>query len=180
MNITTLNTIGLDGVIIKKGGGSTPTPPSGGGTELEGEYYLVRPNGWYWKFTDELNNASDNDYMNTTLMVSIVIGKVYDTIDGLGLSTNVQNDHSLTYRNIGMLQASYQDKLEVARKLIAFREACPVVLDMGEVHIEANSIFETVNLAMGTMTEVEFEAMMLAEYGLQRITKEEYESLITA
>ena len=29
MNITTLNTIGMDGVIIKKGG-TTPTPPSGG------------------------------------------------------------------------------------------------------------------------------------------------------
>lgn len=36
MNITTLNTIGLDGVIIKKGGGS-PTPPSGGGGSVK--YY---------------------------------------------------------------------------------------------------------------------------------------------
>ena len=35
MNITTLNTIGLDGVIIKKGG-TTPTPPSGGSGESGG------------------------------------------------------------------------------------------------------------------------------------------------
>ena len=33
MNITTLNTIGLDGVIIKKGGGATP--PSGGDSNIE-------------------------------------------------------------------------------------------------------------------------------------------------
>jgi hypothetical protein len=39
-----------DGINLDSG--STPTPPSGGGgTELEGEYFLVKPNGRYWKFT---------------------------------------------------------------------------------------------------------------------------------
>ena len=42
MNITTLNTIGLDGVIIKKGGGS-PTPPSGG--ERNVRYYKAEDLG---------------------------------------------------------------------------------------------------------------------------------------
>lgn len=37
------------GVIIKKG--TAPTPPSGGGEVLEGEYFLAKPNGRYWKFT---------------------------------------------------------------------------------------------------------------------------------
>ena len=36
MGITTLNTIGMDGVIIKKGGGgTTPTPPGGGDSNIE-------------------------------------------------------------------------------------------------------------------------------------------------
>ena len=153
---------------------------SGGGGELEGEYYLARPNGWYWKITDELNNASDDDYMPTIIGFSLLYGKVYDTIRDLGLGIVTQNDHILTYRNIGMLQARQQSKLEVDRSLIAFREACPVTIDTGEVYIEANSVFELMNLTMGTMTEVEFEAMALAEFGLQRITKEEYESLIIA
>lgn len=49
MNTTTLNMTTLDGgVIIKKG--TAPAPPSGGG-ELEGEYFLAKSNGRYWKFS---------------------------------------------------------------------------------------------------------------------------------
>ena len=41
MNITTLNVISLDGGrIIRKGGGSTPTPPSGGGESASTIEYL--------------------------------------------------------------------------------------------------------------------------------------------
>lgn len=48
MNTTTLNMTTLDGgVIIKRG--TAPAPPSGGEV-LEGEYYLAKPNGWYWKW----------------------------------------------------------------------------------------------------------------------------------
>lgn len=43
MGITTLNTIGMDGVIIKKGGGS-PTPPSGGDKTLYFDVSNVDPN----------------------------------------------------------------------------------------------------------------------------------------
>lgn len=47
MNVTTLNMTTLDGnVIIKKGGGGTPTPPSGG--ERDGwKYYLLNWDGLY-------------------------------------------------------------------------------------------------------------------------------------
>lgn len=38
------------GVIIKKE--TAPAPPSGGGgADLEGEYFLAKPNGRYWKFS---------------------------------------------------------------------------------------------------------------------------------
>lgn len=53
MNKVLLNVVNLDGgkVIIKKGGSSGGGNSGGGGTELEGEYFLAKPNGRYWKFT---------------------------------------------------------------------------------------------------------------------------------
>ena len=65
MNTTTLNMTTLDGgVIIKKG--TAPAPPSGGEV-LEGEYFLAKPNGRYWK----LNFITEETITNSLLYNSL-------------------------------------------------------------------------------------------------------------
>lgn len=55
---------------------------------------------------------------------------------------------------------------------------CSVAIDE-QTTIVGDSVFEIINQLI-PMTEVELEAFMLENMFLQRITKEEYESLITA
>ena len=60
MNIATLNMSSLDGdvILIKGSGGS-----GGGGADLEGEYFLAKPNGRYWKFSF-VDRVSEAYYIN--------------------------------------------------------------------------------------------------------------------
>lgn len=175
MNITTLNTIGLDGVIIKKGGGTT-TPPSGGGEVLEGEYYLARPNGWYWKYVGDKTITPDSELYGLWRGLSLMLiscDSMYSAIMGryyvlpfvwmvpelVMLSTNEGKD------------IKFETFSGFAEKAITY----------SEVGLVGESLYEAILTMSGaTLSEAEFEAMMLSEYGLQRITKEEYESLITA
>lgn len=182
MNTTTLNMTTLDGgVIIKRGGGgSTPTPPSGGGAELEGEYYLVKPNGWYWKFTDEFHGLSNADKIPIVGTLFLFYGTMYECVY-TGLGINNTEEIRLCYRDIGALQYVAGNDIEdttLTSDWVACAEGGPTILDFFEGY-EFESIFQAFNILEGEMTEEDFEAMMLDSFKLQRITKDEYEALIT-
>ena len=180
MNTTTLNMTTLDGGVIIKKGGATPNPPSGGDV-LEGEYYLVRPNGWYWKFTDEYHALSNADKTPIIGALFLFYGTMYECIYK-GIKANLVEEIRLCYRDIGMLQYASNTNVEdikVTSDWIACAEGGPTIFDFFEGY-EFESIFQAVNILEGEMTEAEFEAFILENFFLQRITKEEYESLITA
>lgn len=180
MNMKMLNHIPLDGdVIIKRGAGSGT---GGGGGELEGEYYLARPNGWYWKATDKfLTSTADSQFEIVTTWF-MMLGTAYEVLYRFSLNTVNKKGILLTYRDIGTLQAIANNEINVlppTSKWLAIAEGGKTKIDMGEMSGEYNSIYEASCALISPMTEEEFEAMMLSEAGLQRITKEEYESLIT-
>ena len=179
MNTTTLNTIGLDGVIIKK----TSTPSGGGGAELEGEYYLVRPNGWYWKVTDTFINSGIDSQNQAITACFLMLSTVYE----VGYESTITNtinrlELKLCYRDLGALQFVANMKLDYDSPIAEWRviaEGGKTKIDIGETVGEFESLYEALCALAMPMTETEFEAMMLSEYGLQRISKEEYEALIT-
>lgn len=183
MNITTLNTTTLDGnVIIKKGGGGTPTPPSGGDV-LEGEHYLAKPNGWYWKVTDTFINSGIDSQNQTMSGLFLMMGSLYEVGYESTITNTIQRlELKLCYRDLGALQFVANKKLDYDSPVAEWRviaEGGKTKIDMGEIVGEFESIYEALCALAMPMTETEFEAMMLAQYGLQRITKEEYEALIT-
>lgn len=183
MNTTTLNMTTLDGgVIIKEGGGATPTPPSSGGEVLEGEYYLAKPNGWYWKLTDKLSTGTVEFQYQAITACFLMFSTVYEVVKG-DLNLIYKSGILTAYRDIGSLQTIAVDGLNATPSTslwIAIAEGGNTKIDFGEMQGEYNSLYEVICALAMPMTETEFEAMMLAEYGLQRITKEEYEALITA
>lgn len=150
---------------INSGGESS----SGGG--LEGDYYLIRPNGWYWKLTDDFFSKS---FGNQSMIGRFV---VFESIANRAWG-NVKENHRISTRDIGMLQCAANYALENESPLKiwkAFQEGDNNEGPDGTIY---NSFYEMVN-SETPMTEVEFESMMQTNMGLQRITKEEYESLIT-
>lgn len=182
MNTTTLNMTTLDGgnVIIKKG--TAPAPPSGGDV-LEGEYYLVKPNGWYWKFTDEFHALSTSDKNQFISSHFLLMGTMYEYIyhDSFG-GGNYKAEIRLCFRDIGVLQYVANNNIEdteVISNWVACAEGGPTKINIGEVQGEYESIFHMINSMVEEMTEEDFVAMMLSQYKMQRITKEEYEALIT-
>ena len=175
MNITTLNTIGLDGVIIKK----TNTPSGGGSTELEGEYYLAKPNGWYWRFpkinTTVISPSATewNDYF-VAIASFIESLAIYDGIyKDYSSGRMIRLTHEETMFSIGK-QLIYIKNKEDFTPIWAISEKAFEIEGM-----EFSSLYELINMEQ-PMTEAEFEAFVLENIGNQRITKEEYESLITA
>lgn len=184
MNTTTLNMTTLDGgVIIKKG--TAPAPPSGGGgADLEGEYLLVRPNGWYWKVTDTFINLGIESQYQAITSLFVMFGTLYEVGSASSISGYVGSiELKLCYRDVGILQyISTQKLVDYVNPIdswIVIAEGGKTKMDIGDIVGEFESIYEALCALAMPMTETEFEAMMLAQYGLQRITKEEYEALIT-
>lgn len=179
-NITTLNMTTLDGgVIIKKE--TAPAPPSGGDV-LEGEYYLAKPNGWYWKFTDEFYALSTSDKNQFITSLFLMMGTMYEHIHQSSYGGNYKSGIRTCFRDIGMLQYVANNNIEDAGVIsdwVACAEGGPTKINLGEIQGEYESIFHMVNSMVGEMTEEDFAAMMLSQYIIQRITKEEYEALLT-
>ena len=108
MNTTTLNMTTLDGgIIIKRGEG-------GGGADLEGEYFLAKPNGRYWKFT--FSPPPSNQYVNPNsvsaeqLKAPQSFGYFWETISviyGAAVcSTGAPLDSSLRVDGVGFASAN--------------------------------------------------------------------------
>ena len=156
------------------GGGSTPDTPSG-------EYYLAKPNGWYWKFTDEFHTLSTSDKNQFISTLFLMMGTMYEHIYH-SYGGNYKSEIKLCFRDIGMLQYVANNNIEdteVISDWVACAEGGPTKINRGEVQGEYESIFHMFNSVAGEMTEEDFAATMLSQYRMQRITKEEYEALLT-
>lgn len=201
MNITTLNTTTLDGnVIIKKGGSTTPTPPSGGEI-LEGEYYLARPNGWYWKWIGP-NPWNVNDSSIDALTFTMTVGALESTSDGLYSIIWEENDgrrtkyptppHAMTV--FSRIFSQDISEYPIVKMPLAFCEkettfGCKAgnITEIGETHYKSFMDFYLQMMKedgvpqedLDKITEEMFAEELGKTLGLQRITKEEYEALIT-
>ena len=158
------------GVIIKKG--TAPAPPSGGEV-LPPDAIVLAPNGWYWKFTDEA--ISSGMWCNVLLLMPHDIGARY--FDG---KTDIvlYGDYRDVWYNIGYYLGSGKTAGDHIIYAISESIGCSIALDE-QTTLVGDSVFEIIDQVM-PMAEAEFEAFMLENTSLQRITKEEYEALITA
>lgn len=179
MNKKMLNHVSLDGDVIIKRGAGGGTGGSGGGEVLEGEYVLLKRNGWYWKFTDEF--IQNNTWLNTIAFLPFEFGMQY--YDGVCRGGKVYGGYRDIFYYIGYClgMGDIEQVPKFVISAISESGGCRVIIGEGEPYetvIEADSAYEVICLAYGEMAESEFEAFLL-QVGLQRITKEEYESLIT-
>lgn len=202
MNTTTLNMTTLDGgnVIIKKGGGGTPTPPSGGEV-LEGEYYLAKPNGWYWKWIGP-NPWDMNDSNIDPISFAMSVGALWSTSDALYSGVNEENNgQRIKYPTPSHAMVLFRNVIEqdisensIIKMPLAFCEkettfGCKAenFTEIGEVHYKNFMDFYLQMMKANGMPQEDIDQVteeMFAEVipemiGFQRITKEEYEALIT-
>ena len=168
------------GVIIKKE--TAPAPPSGGDV-LEGEYFLDRPNN-YWKVAVELPEIlkyGDNGYLAYTSYTTYfgMFGAAYEAISYNGSRIGLKIACGRIYEH----NVRTSSDSTVRYPFIAARDGKIDVKSIEglEVSLEFNSLIDFllwfVAMEGIVMTEDEIVAMM-AEEGIQRITKEEYEALI--
>lgn len=202
MNTTTLNMTTLDGgVIIKKG--TAPAPPSGGesGGQLEGEYYLAKPNGWYWKWIGP-NPWNVKDSSIDALTFTMTVGALWSLSDALFSIVWEENDgrrikyptppHAMT--TFYSIFSQDIDENPMVKMPLAFCEkettfGCKAgnIIEIGETHYKSFMDFYFQMMKENGVPQEELdkvtEEMFAEEFGehigLQRITKEEYEALIT-
>ena len=135
---------------------------TGGGADLEGEYYLTSPNGWYWRCEkDELREGNDEviQFIKSGLYSAVVNGELL----------NVPRANS--YISAAYVLKDYSGVQGFAENKILFEFE----------GMKFNSFAEMVYLSEEAATMEEAEEIAEEYYGLfglQRITKEEYESLI--
>lgn len=180
MNTTTLNMTTLDGgVIIKRGegGGSAPTPPSGG-SNLSPDAIVYEPNGWYWKWVAGV--PSDFASAATMLLgLPLEFGVKYYGGIIKESKASIPPLKSFDILSLGANLSRMQNSTDnEGVYIIAVEESkyCSVKID-NTTTLTGNSMYEIVNQIM-PMTEAEFDEFMRTNIGLMRITKEEYEALI--
>lgn len=180
MNTTTLNMTTLDGgVIIKRGGGGTPTPPSGGEV-LEGDYFLAKANEYYWKTNLPMVEKMTHDMpeygvYNNFCTIFAEIGATFEGVrfDGSRLVYKAANFWIQTHRKYTSSDGT------IFNPIIAIRESDIDNPEFGK-YKSLVELYKTIAEMEGTpMTEEEVMAQ-IEGMGLTRITKEEYEALITA
>ena len=177
MNITTLNTIGLDGVIIKK----TNTPSGGGGTELEGDYFLAKANEYYWKPNLPLVEKMTWDMPEYQVYTDFCtafnqIGAAFEGVRFDGVRGGYKDVNYLLQKHYS---ASLNDSAMLT-PIIAVRESDIDNPNFGKYR-SLVELYQAIAEQQGTpMTEEEVVALLEEQLHLTRITKEEYESLITA
>lgn len=198
MNTTTLNMTTLDGgVIIKKG--TAPAPPSGGDV-LEGEYYLAKPNGWYWKWIGP-NPWNTTDSSIDVLTFTLSVGAFWSLSDALYSIIWEENDrrrvkyptppHAMTFFHKIFQQDI--DENPIVKMPLAFCEkettfGCKAenFTEIGEVHYKNFMDYYLQRMMadgvppeeLDQITEEMFAEELRKRIGIQRITKEEYEALI--
>lgn len=168
-NLVTKDEVHIDELKNNGEGGS-------GGGELEGEYYLARPNGWYWKYVGDKIITPDNPLYDVWVSQSLT----FLACDGL-YSVIQERYYELPFvwEFPESVMISIKDGKDINFSFfVGYAEKAITYSGYGLI---GESLYEMLKTASGIeMSEEEFTAIMLSNYGLQRITKEEYESLITA
>lgn len=108
-------------------------------------------------------------------------GVILEVISGKGGIVTTSR-MKFAYRDIGefLYMRNYTSNTESYVKYWkAFCESTHMETYVEGEPMEFNSVFDAVKYSQPTLTETDFETMVLAQMGLQRITKAEYEALIT-
>lgn len=153
---------------------------SGGGGELSPDAEVYEPNGWYWKWAE--GTPSDFSGGALTLLMLFEAGIKYDScitayipkLTGLRLC----DDATIVGLQIGRMEHTTD---EDGICILAVSESKYIHYEVDDTTtIAANSLYELICILEGTRPEFDFVSVIGTNFGLQRITKEEYESLITA
>lgn len=160
-------------------GGSSVNSP-----ELEGDYYLAKPNGYYWKYVGPKTVSKDSE-MYGKLQNFALIQSIQDNMYRLVSSDGIENDHYFSVLIFLSIFGSKNTTNEInMNDFVAFSEKNITKTLEGVILPNEMSFYESMLFRFGIskeeMPEESFEAMILENYSMQRITKEEYESLITA
>ena len=181
MNITTLNVVSLDDGRILKKGGATPTPPSGGGDVLEGEYFLAKANEYYWKpnlpMVEKITYDMPEYQVYKDFCTAFTqIGAAFEGVNFNGLRGGYKDVNYLLQKHYS---AGLNDSAMLA-PIIAVRESDIDNPNFGKYR-SLVEFYQAIAEQQGTpMTEEEVVALLEELLHLTRITKEEYEALITA
>lgn len=165
-------------VNVSAGGGNS-------GGELEGEYFLTRPNGWYWRipYVNDYRIFTSNtqDYNAYSSFVQWLKFIAYD-----GYFASSSGKH--TYRDIfdiidHCVRTEIKDSLDenIALPMTAFRERDELTLSELPGHT-FSSFFELFKFLLemedaGNMSDEEILSLMSDTFKIERISKEEYEAL---
>lgn len=176
MNTTTLNMTTLDGgVIIKKG--TAPAPPSGGGgSNLSPDAIIVEPNGWYWGFSDEYVNSENftHEMVNQALgmLVNFLGARICNSLTYWPMNGAMYRQSDMrSYLNLG---AEAHPNYYI-RYVSESKNSSP---ELGENKGVKFDCWRDVFLASGEVTnEDELIQLMSSQFGLVRLSKEEYEAL---
>ena len=158
---------------ISAGGGE-----SGGGSNLSPDAIVYEPNGWYWKWVEGV----PSDFKESA---AILLSLTYDLgaryYEGILQDTTVNSifkSRSILFLGANIITMhNFTDNEGVCVIAVAESKYCSVKVG-DTTTLTGNSMYEIANQAQ-PMTEAEFDNFMQTNIGLQRITKEEYESLLT-
>lgn len=130
---------------------------SGGGESGGSKYHEIKPNGWYWKTTEELKAKSKEDYA-VALGAFVLISSFYEAFPEKGLVINF----ATCYNNVGELGYGGGYKLDY------ISEAVPDSMMTGTPTSSLRDYF-----AVQGIDEATFLAQM-ESMGFISITEEEY------
>lgn len=153
---------------------------SAGGAELEGDYFLAKANEYYWKpnlpMVEKLT-FNMPEYSNYTSFCSLFtqVGAAFEGVRFNGLRGG--------YKDVNfLLQLHYNYGLndsDIYNPIIAIRESDIDNPNFGKYKSLVDAYKDFMEQQGTPMTDEEVVAL-LGEMGLTRITKEEFEALITA
>ena len=158
---------------------NTEVSGGGEGSNLSPDAIVYEPNGWYWKWVEVVPSDFESS-------ANILLGITYDFgaryYGGIIQDTRSQNSpyKSSSILLLGATLRSMQNNADnrgLCVIAVAESKYCSMKID-DTTTLTGNSIYEMIS-QFQQITEAEFEGMFQENYGLKRITKEEYEALIT-
>lgn len=151
---------------------------SGGGGNLSPDAIVYEPNGWYWKWVEGVPSDFKQSASFLYATKHDLGAKFYNAIR----KDTTASDDCLSIIDPFLLGMTVVHMLNSADNrgacVIAFSESKYCSVTAGGTTYVGNSMYDIVS-QLQPMTEVEFESFIQTNMGLQRITKEEYEALIT-
>lgn len=158
---------------------NTEVSGGGEGSNLSPDAIVYEPNGWYWKWAEGVPSDFKNSAI-TLLGLTLDLGtRYYDGI--IKDTTSSSRPHkSSSILILGATLRTMQNNADnrgLCVIAVAESKYCRMKID-DTTTLTGNSVYEMIS-QFQPITETEFEGMFQENYGLKRITKEEYEALIT-